>query len=576
MRSRGAPAVIAALVLPLGLLTASAKCASAAGIALRLAPRNVVATTARTETADESTSVVSVSSQGVPADNRRNAYAVFAQSSADGSIVVFYSSDYSLDPSVAAPKNPAYATGGLFVRNTVTGVTRRLERFAGDNGPTDESAFQLSGDGHWVAYIEVVSSAPAPGSPYPYHREAYLQNVDTGQRVRISSPVPDTAQYSDIYSVALSDDGSTAIFEGFSGQADDWHNSVWLFDRRTGMLRDVLPPSETAGPDTSCAGPNYGGGQPVISGDGSTIAMTADFSSDQVDPHSAGCGSGVYLLSTRPGALPRKVPTASGADPDNSTWFGARALSYDGSLLEFASQATNWTDPPQPRTYVGGYVYIVDTKTDALEEISKTTDGYPVWADPDGLSSDGRYAIFETPVSGVVPHDGNDQRDIFLADLQTNTVSRIDTGPDGEELDAGAEHAQLAADGQHLTFVSTAKHVVYGTDNNGTEVFETTLAGGSAANLEARPTSHAVSLTWSNPRANFRKVVVRASRAKSAPNCRTCGRAVYRGRANHAVFRRLHNGKLYRFAVFTINRHDNAISRKVAATRPHINRYHRR
>src|ERR1700722_13483273 len=89
-------------------------------------------------------SVVSTSTDG----DLGNQDSIDPQVSADGTVVACRSQSSNLDP--ASPAPAGFDEGGVFVRNTVTGVTERV-----DNQPTDGvlgAWFTLSADGHWIAW----------------------------------------------------------------------------------------------------------------------------------------------------------------------------------------------------------------------------------------------------------------------------------------------------------------------------------------------------------------------------------------------------------------------------------------
>jgi len=521
--------------------------------------------------AGESTAMVSVSSDGVPSNNEFDiGDSLFAQPSANGTVVAFYSSDYTLDPTVPPPSNPADGGGGIYVRNTVSGVTARVDRFPGDLGPMEPNTFQLSEDGRWIDYVESVSSAPTAENPYPYHREAYLQDLSTGTRVRISSAVPEDAADADIDNIVLSANGETAAFWGYSGPADNWHRSLWIYDRSTGVLRDAF--QSTDGGD-----PQLGGDAPFsISGDGSTIAFKTDVFTLKTDPQVApNSGWHMYVMSTAPGALPSEVMTPSGAQEDVSSALVEHSLSFDGSILEFASESTNWTSVPPAHSEDGTDVYALNRTTDIATRLSSAMNGNGVYGWPDGISDDGKYALFDSSADNIVPGDTNGAADVFWTDLATGATSRLDVDPAGDELVGGSDAGLLSGDGDHILFVSHSTHVVYNDGFDGSEVFETTLDGGLAANVEAVPASRRVALKWRNPRHHFGGVIVRGSRGRHTPKCPSCGFAVYRGRGHHAVSAKLHNGTIYRYAVFTKNARGKVISRKVAAAKPHAARHHK-
>ncbi|MGK5632372.1 TolB family protein [Streptomyces sp. URMC 123] len=65
------------------------------------------------------------------------------------------------------------------------------------------------------------------------------------------------------------------------------------------------------------------------------------------------------------------------------------------------------------------------------------------------LSRDGRYAVFASDASNLVPGDTNGLRDVFVRDLRDRTTRRV-AGPPGTATDQPA----LSADGRYLAFTA--------------------------------------------------------------------------------------------------------------------------
>jgi len=53
------------------------------------------------------------------------------------------------------------------------------------------------------------------------------------------------------------------------------------------------------------------------------------------------------------------------------------------------------------------------------------------------LSGDGRFVVFESPASNLVPGDGNRGHDIFVHDRVTGTTERVNVSPSGAEANGG-------------------------------------------------------------------------------------------------------------------------------------------
>ncbi|MFJ9773136.1 TolB family protein [Kitasatospora sp. NPDC101157] len=79
-----------------------------------------------------------------------------------------------------------------------------------------------------------------------------------------------------------------------------------------------------------------------------------------------------------------------------------------------------------------------------------------------GLSADGRYAVFTSAATNLVPGDTNGKSDVFVRDLRTGRTERVDTGPDGAQADGASFEAAISADGRYVAFSSSATNLAPG------------------------------------------------------------------------------------------------------------------
>ncbi|MEV7601996.1 hypothetical protein AB0O91_31980 [Kitasatospora sp. NPDC089797] len=80
----------------------------------------------------------------------------------------------------------------------------------------------------------------------------------------------------------------------------------------------------------------------------------------------------------------------------------------------------------------------------------------------EGLSADGRYAVFTSSATNLVPGDTNGKSDVFVRDLRTGSTERVDTGPNGVQADGDALSAAISGNGRYVTFSSYATNLVPG------------------------------------------------------------------------------------------------------------------
>jgi hypothetical protein len=85
-----------------------------------------------------------------------------------------------------------------------------------------------------------------------------------------------------------------------------------------------------------------------------------------------------------------------------------------------------------------------------IVNVSNPTDGSAANADPgfeSAVSADGRFVLFKSRASNLVPDDTNGVEDLFVRDLQANTITLATIGTNGERLISDADNVGLESDG---------------------------------------------------------------------------------------------------------------------------------
>jgi Tol biopolymer transport system component len=98
--------------------------------------------------------------------------------------------------------------------------------------------------------------------------------------------------------------------------------------------------------------------------------------------------------------------------------------------------------------------------------------------DPNGFSSfwpkispDGRYVVFESAASNLVPGDTNGVVDAFVRDTRTGTTSRVSLTNSSGQVNRASEGPAISADGRYVVFQSLGTNVVSGDPNPNGNVF---------------------------------------------------------------------------------------------------------
>lgn len=95
------------------------------------------------------------------------------------------------------------------------------------------------------------------------------------------------------------------------------------------------------------------------------------------------------------------------------------------------------------------------------------------------MSLDGRWVAFSSDASNLVAGDTNLVADVFLRDLQTNTITRASVGPKGAQANGASHSPSLSVDGRYLAFVTEATNLVAGDSNGRHDIVLKDLATGA-------------------------------------------------------------------------------------------------
>lgn len=222
-----------------------------------------------------------------------------------------------------------------------------------------------------------------------------------------------------------------------------------------------------------------GGGQgnhqsryPAISADGRYVAFESDAttlvagdSNDVTD---------VFVRDRLAQTTVRVSVSAAGAQLTGPS--RAPAISGNGQRVVFDSFGALLPDSGFHNCYLidraAGTVILLDRRADT--GVAATGDCQSA-----GISVDGGLVSFGSPNPFLVPGDtdGNGWVDVFVRDVDSGAIARINRGPGGVEANAPADALRLSASGSHVVYASQASNLVPGDSNSGRDVFVSDLGG---------------------------------------------------------------------------------------------------
>lgn len=86
------------------------------------------------------------------------------------------------------------------------------------------------------------------------------------------------------------------------------------------------------------------------------------------------------------------------------------------------------------------------------------------------MSAHGRYVVFSSSASDLVPNDTNGQRDVFVRDLRSRRTERVSLTTDGQRRDIYSREPAISGNGRFVAYLTEAIVSVHDRKKNTTRV----------------------------------------------------------------------------------------------------------
>ncbi|WP_372409523.1 hypothetical protein [Streptomyces luteireticuli] len=352
----------------------------------------------------------------------------------------------------------------------------RIERVSvaadGTQGNGGSYAPVISADGHYAAFRSRARNL-IPGAPNA--TTLYLKDLRTGavEQANVAKDADPDLRW--VYEFSLSATGRYVAFSSTAEENGPGHvldKHIYVRDRLTGRTEPLLGAENRKGRATS----------PAISADGRYVA----FASDRTDlvPGGGTRQWDVYLRD-RWKHTTRRVSVASDGSRANQL-SDSPVISADGSRIGFESLADN-LGAARLHSWPESSLYVHGMRTGRTRPAAVTRDGKAASTVLEAsISPDGRYAAFATGTPGIVPGPGHDTVvwDCYVNDLRTGSVRRVSLARDGSLTDGDCSHPVMSPDGHRVFFTSDAKNIVPGGSNGRRGVFVKDLRTGAVERLD--------------------------------------------------------------------------------------------
>ncbi|HLY36895.1 MAG TPA: hypothetical protein VKU61_02595, partial [Candidatus Binatia bacterium] len=171
------------------------------------------------------------------------------------------------------------------------------------------------------------------------------------------------------------------------------------------------------------------------------------------------------------------------------------SISDDGRFVAFQSTSTNLVSPPTNTTQ---HIYRRDrcvangtpvpsctAHTDVVDvsSLGALSNGFSFVNDgapgESAISADGRFILFSSSGTNLVPNDMNAMDDMFVRDMQAGTTIRVSIDSSGGETDNGGFNTpSISADGKVAVFTTTSSNMAPGSNAGRFDTFTHDLTTG--------------------------------------------------------------------------------------------------
>ena len=206
---------------------------------------------------------------------------------------------------------------------------------------------------------------------------------------------------------------------------------------------------------------------PAISANGRYVAFHSG-ASNLVPGDDTNDANDIFVRD-RVAKVTRRVSLGPGGLQANSASRSA-AVSADGRYVVFRSYASNLVPDDTNDAYD---IFVRDRMAGVTERVSVGLGGLQANNESLGvaISAHGRYVAFDSWASNLVPDDTNGDGDVFLRDRMAGVTERVSLGPRGRQANGYSTSPAITADGQHVAFISYASNLVPNDTNRTSDVF---------------------------------------------------------------------------------------------------------
>ncbi len=216
---------------------------------------------------------------------------------------------------------------------------------------------------------------------------------------------------------------------------------------------------------------------PAISSDARYVVFVSD-ATDLV-MNDTNSHTDVFVRDVRAGTTALVSVNSAGAGSGNST-SDSPAITPDGRYVVFHSYASDLV--PNDANGGGGDVFVRDLMAGTTTLVSLDSAGAAGNGSSDSgvITPDGRYVVFRSNAGNLAASDTNGTFDVFVRDLSAGTTTLVSANLAGTGAGNGPSAPDgISADGRHVMFGSSASNLVANDTNGLSDIFVRDLTTGT-------------------------------------------------------------------------------------------------
>ncbi|TAE32069.1 MAG: hypothetical protein EAY65_07480 [Alphaproteobacteria bacterium] len=293
---------------------------------------------------------------------------------------------------------------------------------------------------------------------------------------------------------SFSPDGTKIVFHSSASNlieddANGWRD-VFVKDTITGEITSI---SANSMGEQGNSGSYHGRFSP----DGTKIVFHSG--ANNLIENDTNLWNGIFIKDLITGDVMR-IDVSTLGEPLDGSSYNAQ-FSPDGTKIIFESSASNLVEGD---TNGWDDIFIKDLITNELTRVSINALGEEGngWFYNGSFSPDGTKIIFESWADNLIAEDSNGEEDIFMKDILTGEITRISTNFLGEEGTFRSHNPQFSPDGTQVLFTSWANNLVENDTNNLPDIFVKNLISGEVLRVNTNAMGEQLD-GWSFGAANF-------------------------------------------------------------------------